>query len=301
MDKLSVPQEFLRVLALVGIDGQWRETMSFHTSRKSVNQTDRVQECLGGLFNIIRKKFNSYESFIDQSEKWLWTQGVRFPFDESLPANPQIELAEAMRELAMKGVLGWNALLSVIPSHEEIDAENDADSERSARDRLAVGQEWARQLLLSDNMVWDSRVELLETRADHLRFFAMLGVPDDKWKKSSWLMQQTKAGTSQRAKSDLGYSIFGFIQCLQRKHGSYKVFLAKMDDRLPMCGFKSEEEVLEYAAKEIRRLKALERFPGSNLDREIVTDEDFDLFLRITNVEDSIVLQRIDSWARERR
>jgi hypothetical protein len=112
---------------------------------------------------------------------------------------------------------------------------------------------------------------------DVIEYFSELDVPDENWRKPTWL--NVKAGLP-KSQGGINFSLGGIYQNIIRRFQTFAVFLAWIDGKLPTEEFDSPEQVREYLIKEILQLRESGKWitqtsnePVSQLELETILSE----------------------------
>jgi len=154
------------------------------------------------------------------------------------PADVVESVRATMKErIEQERMQVWDALCAHVPQ-----AEPRGRAKRKHEQTIQSINALASDLIDKDSMSWNERTAWCEDPSDFLHFFKSIGMPDDAWKTSTWMIKQSSLP---KEKGGIGQHLGSLAQALTHRFGSYAKFVAWME------GKEEEEQQLDENAEVI--------------------------------------------------
>ncbi len=233
------PEDFLRLFESLGIPTDaWRSSAWLTRTARLPHEEGGIALNLATLYNYIKgdERFESYPHFVawmdglDQPTLTFWDKvdNCKTP-DDFLALFAEIGMPDGVWHQSR-----WWAETSKLPVEEGgVNKGYAGFPGNVARDeRFGSFSKWVAWMQGKDRPDPDmvERVSSCKTREDFLAFFAELGIPNERWRSSSWLQVQADLPPEQ---GGVGRSFKGLYRAirLDERFGAHPQFVAWMDGK----------------------------------------------------------------------
>lgn len=172
----------------------------------------------------------------------------------------------------------WKILSSFVPSDIELGKKNN---------KFAIAQDIAQRLVKKkggDGLTWSERINWINTGDEFQQLLTLLAIPED-------ILHD------KRTNHELLYDLKRSLKNI-RQIGSWERVIASIEGRLPLRGFQSEEEAIEYLRAEILNMRR-----GSDVAKsgDALSSEEIEAALIPKNYKSNLVFKTVGQFIQKER